>query len=124
MKHIKTFEWKSQIKPQIGNSVICDPDYPTGDSFKEFFNKKIGKIINITYDEIKDINIINILKTNKDIIYEIKYKSAPKNLDDDYEKDQWDYISNSVLVSLQDIKYFAPTKKELKQLLLNKKYNL
>lgn len=112
MKYIKAYEWKSVIKPKVGDYVICDPLYiGSNKSFIKFIKTSIGKIKKVKYhmDEVE---------------YIIKYKNIPPRYVNSWFEEWFSYDDTIIEVKENEIKYFANSKEELNAKILGTKYNL
>ena len=117
MKYIKTYEWKSIIKPKVGDYVVCKLIYTISDNddFINFIENTIGRIEERKYDEHDDYH-----KSS----YIIRYKNIPSKYVDEWQ-DEWnDDEDNVIIVCEEEIKYYSDNKKELRVLIDSKKYNI
>jgi hypothetical protein len=115
MKHLKLFEEIYKIGPQIGDYVICDESFlfhnENDYSFKkilDFENSNIGQYI-------KDIKLDTFP-------YLIQYENVPNF--EYFEHGSTYGYSNCRKMSLDEIRYWSPNKKDLEHYIITNKYNL
>jgi len=132
MKHIKTYE-KNIDGPKIGDYVICKEKYGSKKS-RKFTSKKIGQFI---YYEKENITINN--NANNTFNYIIRYENVTSIMQKEFKetminlyyiinKDENEIpvknFQNCTMMSLNEIKYWAPTKEDCEAYIAAKKYNL
>ena len=123
MKYIKTFETVNEGKPQINDYVICDVSEEYSSSDKLFF---------VTIEAIEFIskNIGYIWKIPNQNKYLVKYFNIPEDLEkfifhySDYRDYEGPKKGNSILVDIENIKYWSINKQELMPFIQANKYNL
>jgi len=106
MKHIKTFEKLNQKKPQVGDYVICQDEE---DDLISFMNNNIGKIIDISH--------------NDKIPFDIEYENIPSNIQNYFGFNN-NIKNNNRVMSREEILYWSKNKEDLKQIILQRKYNI
>lgn len=102
MKYLKTFE-NNNMKPQVGDYVLCKEADDVFPEVKEFTSNNIGKLIEIE----------NLEKYP----YMIKYKNIPKNLADYFQ-------SNTRGMDISEIIFYSKDKDEVEARINATKYNL
>jgi len=112
MKHLKTIETINHIDtikngPQIGDYVLCN-EFTMYKDFDNFQNNNIGKIINISKNDI--------------ITYSCKFTKIPKEISGFFKNNgNTDGVRRYLL---NEIVHFSKNKKDLEIILQAKKYNL
>ena len=100
MKHLHYYENKNE--PQIGDYVICEDTYFSKEDIHNFIENNVGQIIRIRIDGD----------------FFIKYKNIPQNLISCFDN------SGLALMFKYEILHYSKDEEYLKQLLINKKFNI
>jgi len=110
MKHLHYYEHiKNETEPEPDDYVICKDTYYLKKDIHDFLENNIGQIISIDSCD-----------------FYIKYENIPLNLISYFDFDDINK-NNDVGVALMynnEILYYSKDKEYLKQLLINKKFNI
>jgi len=104
---ITTFKIFEELKPELGDYVIC---YENSKSITNFLNNNIGIIVE--HDKIRMYE------------YLIKYENVPYELKDWFSDEDDRDFTNCRRMGKYEIAHFSKYKEELEEILVTNKYNI